>query len=337
VTAIPLVLLLTAAPQAAAPTPAPPRFGAEVSSVFLDVAVHRAGQPVANLTAADFEVIDDGTPQAVEVVQGTAAPVHAVLVLDVSQRMVGPGLGALRAAATSFLDALSPEDRVTVLTFSHRITLATPVAVTAAQARDAVARTEAGGGTGLHDATFAALALADRRNGRPVVFLFSDGHDTTSWLTEAKLRALAADADAVVHSVASVAQPDTARQSVSIELDDRGRRAREMAGGTGMGTATSDSQRQFDAWSQSTTRRSAAAEVPAVLRTLAEETGGDVFRVQEGGSLRDAFLAALQDVRSRYVLRFEPSSPGARGAWRRVEVRVKGKADVRARRGYRVR
>jgi VWFA-related protein len=280
----------------------------------------------------------------VEVIEGANAPVHAILALDVSSSVQGSRLEALRAAAISFLDGLGPQDRVTLLTFSHRVKLETSVGATAGEARAALARAQAGGGTALLDAAFAAVGLADRRHGRPIVLLFSDGADELSWLTEDRLHALVRDGTGVVHAVATTLLPASARQPARVELDDRGRAAREgMATGGGAGSSVyggkgmSDAQRVSDAQSKANMQRAPGAEVPAVLTALASETGGDVWRAEDDAALSRAFATALAEIRSRYVLRFEPAG-GRPGEWRDVRVKVKnGRGEVRARKGYRVR
>ena len=329
------VVLAVAAAQVPA-TPPPPTFGTGVDAVYIDVAVRRNGQPVPGLTAADFELTDEGTPRPVEVIEGANAPVHAILALDVSSSVQGRRLEALRAAARLFLDGLGPQDRATLLTFSHRVKLETSVGATPAEARAALGRAQAGGGTALLDAAFAAVALADRRHGRPIVILFSDGADELSWLSEERLLTLVRDGMGVVHAVAVTALPANARQSARVELDDRGRDAREGAQGGGPGNrfggkGTSDAHRVFDAQAQASMQRAPGAEVPAILTALANETGGDVWRAEDDAALGRAFATALAEIRSRYVLRFEPAG-GRPGEWRDVKVRVKnGRGEVRGR------
>jgi VWFA-related protein len=322
----------------APPTPPPPSFPSGVDAVYLDVAVRRDGQPVPGLTVADFELTDQGAPRPFEVVEGANAPVHAILALDISSSVQGPRLDALRAAAQAFLDGLAGQDRATLVTFSHRVKLETKVGVAPAEAKAALARAQAGGGTSLYDGVFAAVALADRRHGRPIVLVFSDGGDELSWLSEERLRGLVREGTGVVHAVAVTALPSNARLSVNVELDERGRAAREReTGPRGGGMATSDSQRVFDTQARASTQRAPGAQVPPVLTALANETGGEVWRADEDAALGPAFASALADVRSRYVLRFEPAG-GQPGEWRELKVRVKnGRGEVRGRKGYRVR
>jgi VWFA-related protein len=315
----------------AAPTPAPPTFPTGVEAVYVDVAVRHRGKPVPGLTAADFELWEAGTPRPVEVVEGANAPVHAILALDVSSSVQGKRLAALRAAAESFLDGLSAQDRATLLTFSHRVRLESKVGVAPAEARAGLGRVQAGGATALFDAAFAALALADRRHGRPIVLVFSDGADESSWLSEARLHEAVRNGMGVVHAVAVTALPENARLSVQVDLDPRGRAARESSGGQ------SDAARTFDAHAQASSQTAAGARIPAVLTALASESGGEVWRADDDAALGKAFASALDDVRSGYLLRFEPG-PGPAGAWRELKVRVKnGRGDVRARKGYRTR
>ena len=335
---MPLAVVLAAA-VAQVPLAQPPTFSAGIDAVYLDVSVRRNGQPVPGLGAADFELTDEGSPRPVEVIEGANAAVHAILALDVSSSVQGGRLEALRAAAQSFLDGLGPQDRATLLTFSHRVRLETKVGAAPAEARAALGRAQAGGGTALLDAAFAAVALADRRHGRPIVILFSDGADELSWLSEERLHALVRDGMGVVHVVAATALPANARQSARVELDDRGRAAREGAseGMFGIRGRTSDARRVFDAQARVSMQPAQGAEIPAVLAALANESGGDVWRAGEDAGLGHAFAAALAEVRSRYVLRFEPAS-GRPGEWRDVKVRVRGgRGDVRARKGYRAR
>ena len=334
------VLLAPLAAQAPSPSPQPPSFPASVESVYFDVAVRREGQPVPGLTATDFDLTDEGTSRQVEVVEGANAPVHAILALDVSSSVQGTRLEALRAAARAFVDGLGPQDRVTLMTFSHRVKLETAVGAAPAAARAALDRAQAGGGTALFDAAFAAVALADRRHGRPIVLLFSDGADELSWLSEDRLHALVRDGMGVIHAVASTALPAQARQVARVELDDRGRAAREGGANSMFGLSDAqgnDARRVFDAQMNASRQTAKGAEIPAVLTALANETGGQVWRADDDAALGPAFASALAEVRSRYVLRFEPAG-GRPGDWRDVRVRVRNvRGDVHARKGYRVR
>ncbi len=69
------------------------------------------------------------------------------------------------------------------------------------------------------------------------------------------------------------------------------------------------------------------------LRSLADTTGGRVFRTSARLRLEEAFALVLDDARTRYVLAYRPdrTTPG----WHKLQVKlVDAKGDVVARRGY---
>ena len=70
------------------------------------------------------------------------------------------------------------------------------------------------------------------------------------------------------------------------------------------------------------------------LEPLASATGGQGWSARHPDALRRAFVGALEEFKSRYRLRYEPSGV-PRAGWHQLEVRVVGgKGKVRARPGY---
>src|SRR3954451_18813024 len=74
--------------------------------VRVDVLVTEGNRPVAGLTAADFEILDNGMAQTVDQVSIEEVPFSALLALDVSESMAGgapyafkTGAGPARGAA----------------------------------------------------------------------------------------------------------------------------------------------------------------------------------------------------------------------------------------------
>lgn len=278
----------------------PPRFGVRVRVVHLDVHVSRDGRAVSGLRADDFEVRDDGRSRAVELVARESSPVQAVLLLDTSGSVAGVRLERLRSAARAFLEGLDDGDQAALATFSSDVRLVAPPGSSRAELSDALDRLAGGGGTALFDAVGAALRLGDSRGGRPVLVVFSDGENVLSWLTPDKVLAVARGSEVAVYAVQS----------------ERGARAANDP-------TLPEGRRQL-------------GDAPDFLSDLAAETGGRVWRTSEGG-LEQAFLDALAEVKSRYLLRFEVDDD-ARPGWHRLDVRLRrGKGDVRVRRGYWVR
>jgi VWFA-related protein len=302
------------------PSAAQAVFGAGVEAVYVDVFVSSAGRPLTGLSAADFEVRDNGSLQSAELLTQEQVPTHALLLLDTSVS-TAPRLEALKRAARAFLSGLRAGDKVSLLTFDHRVN-ARCLACDAAAARAALDQARAEGGSAVHDALYVVLGLADPREGRPVVVVFSDGDDRLSWLTADKLLGVARESDASIYAV------DTSFTGPAPDLPRRAEAGNEaVADRSGFLTGSRGS---LDVRQGPT---SADARPPSLLQRLASETGGEVFAVT-AGDLEAAFLGVLGDLKSRYVLRYQPQG-GARPGWHELGVRLKGRSgDLRARKGY---
>jgi VWFA-related protein len=162
---------------------APPRFGNQADMIRVDVSVSRDGQPLADLTAADFEVRDQGVRQVVQMTSRSEQTVHAVLILDLSESLGPEQQASLRRSALDMLARLDPQDRASLMVFAHDVRLvcgpAPPSEVSAA-----IDRAYAFGSTAVYDALFAGIALsAAVPQARPVVVLFTDTIERVSWLS----------------------------------------------------------------------------------------------------------------------------------------------------------
>jgi VWFA-related protein len=73
-----------------------------------------------------------------------------------------------------------------------------------------------------------------------------------------------------------------------------------------------------------------------VMRRMAEETGGRVFRVDRRNTLEDIYATIQKEMRSQYAAAYTPTNQAKDGTFRRIEVRAKNAKDlkVQVRRGY---
>ena len=273
-------------------------FGVNVRTVYVDVSVVGNDEFAFGLTVADFEVLDEGVRQKVDLLDRDKIPLTAFLILDTSASVAGERIEHLREAARALLDELESRDRAALVTFSHEIQLIGKVGEGVSIFHERLSLASAEGGTSLNDALFSSLVLAKEAPGRPLILLFSDGQDTTSWLTETKLVEVAKRSDALIHAV--VVTPSLVGPG-SLRL------RREMA----------EHLRQT-----------------AFLREVTGITGGRVWETAGGSDLKEAFARIVREMKSRYLLSFSP--PGTpREGWHRLTVRVRRRGvDVRARPGY---
>jgi VWFA-related protein len=283
---------------AAGSSPQQPTFRAGVDVVRVDVSVSRGGEHIAGLKAGNFDVFDNGVKQKIDRFAVEEVPLEAYLVLDLSGSVEGAKLEQLKRAAGAFVDGLVARDKVALITFAEKVSVRQPLTADFEAFRHSLANVEAGGNTALYDAVSRTISLREPRDNRGIVVVFTDDHDNASTAT-AKQAVDAADrSDVIVYGV--------------LAADAAG------GGGPGMGMGFRSPQVQFQI---------------GFLRSLAESTGGRVFRAGPRLSLEEVFGLVLDDARSRYMLTYSPdrTAPG----WHKLNVKLVGaKGDVVARRGY---
>ncbi len=96
-------------------------FSSRTLGVRVDVLVTDGRNPVAGLTAADFELRDNGILQTIDVVDTSDIPVNAILALDTSASTAGQRQKDLVAAGEALLDGLKGDDRAALTAFSHAV------------------------------------------------------------------------------------------------------------------------------------------------------------------------------------------------------------------------
>ncbi len=275
------------------------RFDVEVRTVFVNVFVSRDGRPITDLTANNFEILDQGERQDLELVDPQTFFSSALLILDTSSSVSGPKLEHLRAAAHSFVRGLKEKDQAGLMIFNHYCLLRQEMGRDFASLHDALDRPVQGGFTGLHDALYAGLKLVGQSNGRPMVVLFTDGDDTASWLTEQELLDVAKESEAIVHII---------------------------------GIRSSEQLSPKDA-----PGKQLASRIDDFLNNVARTTGGRVWYADSSANLEDVFLKVLEEMETRYLLSYQLQGSPEPG-WHELEVKVKRRngTSIRARPGYMV-
>lgn len=282
------------------------RFTSRALGVRVDVLVTNGKQSVTGLRAGDFELRDNGVPQVVAQVDVEQLPLNLILVFDTSASVAGERMHSLLEAGRTLLDQLREADRVALVSFSTRVQLVAPLTPSRLHIRAAFGTLDATGSTSLRDAAFSALALRDADPGRTLLLIFSDGADTSSWLTAPRVIEVAKRTDAVIYAVAAGREETVTQTRVSHTGHPSG-----------------------------TTRRTILVkDAGEFLESLTEESGGRVLFATSNTDLRGAFTRTLAEFRDRYILSYTPTGVAATG-WHRLEVTLKGKrGKVTARRGY---
>jgi VWFA-related protein len=178
-----------------------PTFATGVAAIRVDVRVTRGERVVLGLQAADFEVRDNGVLQDVELVSSEKLPVNVILALDTSGSVAGEPLDQLRSAGQALLSRLLPEDRAGLVTFNHQVTLREGLTRDLGRLRLSLAEVQPRGETAVIDGSYAAMMVGEADVGRDLLIVFSDGVDTSSWLTESQVFEAARRSEVVVYGV----------------------------------------------------------------------------------------------------------------------------------------
>jgi Ca-activated chloride channel family protein len=176
-------------------------FSAKTEAVRVDVLVTDNGRPVLGLKPTDFELLDNGVPQTVDHVSFEQIPLNVILTLDMSASVAGARLDHLRTAGRALLDALKKDEHAALVMFSHLVRLGSGLTTDVQRVWEGIEAAEPSGGTGLVDASFASIMLAESDVGRSLVLVFSDGLDTASWLLPDGVLDVARRSDAVVYGI----------------------------------------------------------------------------------------------------------------------------------------
>jgi Ca-activated chloride channel family protein len=184
-----------------------PVFSSAAELVVVHVTVtDRRGAYVTGLSREAFRIVEDGTPQSIDLFTGEDSPVTVGLLVDSSGSM-RQGRERVIAAATAFAEGSHRNDEIFGLAFNERVRAALPasapftndprvfgVALTAAMG--------AQGRTAMYDAIRSGLTyVAKGSHLRRVLVLVGDGGDNASTATYDQVLKEAQASNAAIYTV----------------------------------------------------------------------------------------------------------------------------------------
>jgi len=283
------------AQQKPAPTPTPPLLDVGPIKTFevrLPVTVTQKKELVNGLTKSDFVVLEDGVPQTVTSFTDakTNPPVYVGVLMDTSPSTAGK-LGFSKEAAANFLYTVVQlrKDKAAFMTFDNEINLRQDFTDRLDELQKAVDHVKkTGSQTALYDAVW---QFTDEKlrgvAGRRVIVVITDGEDTFS---RADLK------DAI-----DIAQrTETTIFGISTKAGFLG-----TVPGVEAGTVK-DKGDKF-------------------LTDLCEKTGGEAFFTGDMTALERAFKRISEELRSQYILTYQPQNQEYDGRERKIEVRFTDK------------
>jgi Ca-activated chloride channel family protein len=274
-----------------------PSFRSTIDLVMLNVTVTGpGGRYVADLSADDFQVMEDGRAQDVAYFSPANVPLSVSLVLDTSSSM-DEEMPLSKQAAMDFIARLRPGDIAEVVSFDSKVEVLQPLTSDRALLEGAIQRMRAGGSTALYNGVYIVLRQLEKlkpQSGddvrRQVIVVLSDGEDTSSLVT-------------FEHLMDSAKRSQTVIYTVGLGLEEP--------------TRVTRSDGEFG------------------LRQLAQETGGRLFLPKRSTDLVDVYTQIANELSNQYIVGYLSSNARADGAWRRIAVRVlRPNLQARTRAGY---
>ena len=315
------------------------------------------GRPLSGLKADNFQILEDGQPQAIANFGTTDAPFEIALLLDTSGS-TREDVGLIQQAANSFVSALRTGDRVGVVAFNQAQTGKDPIAaveVLSPLTSDRTALTKAienigsSNGTPYYDALAKVADVifrdppTDQVRRRAVVAL-TDGVDSASNSDFGSAKLKLSQAGIACYFI-QVNTEDFVEDRLMKDCQDDGRLAL--------------SQRQLQRYRQIFVPRAKAEDYTNFcqmgpfermsisrelynlarreMNDLAKASGGRTFNATSLSDARAAFARVAADIGTLYSLGYYPTNKARDGKFRSIHLVVKGlkdKTEIRSRDGY---
>lgn len=204
------------------------RTGVDITTFAVTV-TDRKGNIVTDLVKEDFEIIEDGTPQAVQYfargVGETTPAMHLGLMLDASGSMRAD-MKLAQSAAIKFLNMLPAAEDITLVDFDTQVRITRYPQRDFARLVERIRERKPEGWTALYDALGTYLDGAGEQDGRKVMVMYSDGGDTRSALSFSETLTLLKASQVTVYAIGLVERAGAARMQLQMTL-------RQMAETTG--------------------------------------------------------------------------------------------------------
>ena len=184
------------------------------------------GAPVAHLTKDNFHLSEDGIEQKIAVFdKESALPLSIILAVDTSlstKKDLPLELASARRFAHSIL---RPIDGLSLYQFSEIVDEVTPFTSDLKTIDRGIDRIHVGTATAVYDALYLGARALDKRKGRKVMVLITDGGDTVSKTDYRDAVRAAQESEAIIYSLIVVpieasAGRDTGGEHALIQLSE---------------------------------------------------------------------------------------------------------------------
>jgi len=267
------------------------------------------GKTLPMLKKDDFVIYEDNVQQDISYFEPVTAPLHLVLLLDLSGS-TEKKMKVLKKAAQKFVDSLKPTDTIAVAGFTRRFFVISNFTTDHRLLKDRIDDIKnRHSGTAYYDAMWATLDLLEEaRATRKAIVVLTDGvdnsldhpndEDLAAKHSFSELLERVEEADATIYPI-----------YLDTEYETIGR------GGRSGHDAYVTARKQLEA--------------------LADQTGAVMFKAERAEDLEGVYQQVAAELHSLYSLAYAPKSLTRDGAWKKIGVSVKlPGAKLRSKRGY---
>lgn len=275
-------------------------------------------KPLTDLKQSEFRIFENGEEQKIAYFSSVDQPFTVALLLDMSYSTVFK-LSEIQAAAMLFVGQLKSNDKVTVIAFDEKPRVLCQPTTDRRVLKLAIEAARTGSGTSVFDSLDVALIkqLGDIR-GRKAIVMLSDGVDTSSAKSSRKeiLRLIEED-DVLVYPLRYDTYDDVRknrRKDAQIRYDE------------------DDKPYIYEEPPKRGERETDYTEAREFLDTIADASGGRVFKVSSTTNLNNAFTKIAEELRKTYSLGYYPIEERRPGVTYTLKVRIyRPNLNIRAR------
>ena len=282
------------------PTPTPPedfdeneiiRVNTELVTLNVRV-IDRDNRPVGNVKESDFHVFEDGVSQPIESFSREEVPISYGLAIDTSGSLRSQLLGVIDAGKT-IINSNKPGDETFLVRFISSDKIETVQDFTASKESLMDGLDELyveGGQTAIIDAVYlTAEHVAEYKKGndndrrRRALIVITDGEDRASFYSQEKLFARLREEDVQIYVIGFVKELDKDAGLI---------------------------------------RKSPREKAVNLINKLATETGGRAFLPESLSELPQIANEIVRDLRTQYVVAYNPTNKLRDGSFRSIKVVV---------------
>jgi Ca-activated chloride channel family protein len=274
------------------------------------------GNLISELRQEDFRIWEDQAPQQIRSFGLDVNPVSVVLLLDTS--MSGKTeLKKVKEAASQFAEALSKEDRISIIGFDDEVYRALDWTNDLKKVRKALGKLRPGGRTALYDAMYvAANDQLKGIDGRKAIILLTDcvNNESSVGFRDASLIIVQSQASLYVVSKTAIVKEQAARERRVIIMADILKR---MFGDDEDYIAEYFKKRENE------------------MSDLSEKTGGRCFFPTDYNQLKSVYSDVARELKSKYYLTYVSNQNLAPNSYHRISIEyLEPTSKINYRKGY---